>query len=646
MNFIFSTIIRFDLFAKMLLASCMVLPLEAASKKMLKKQVVLKKKKTLVKPAVLKKIPPVSSSTLLDQLDKATLNVDEKQAAAFLKQWYRATLSSTSPDTASLSQRLSFIKNNPSCPLSSKIKKTAEEQLFESATDKELSNYFETNSAQTLAGKIYVAAYKNGNKKALFLDDESLDAQDLSKVYARFKEDLKTVFHQKIDRLLSAQDYKKAVSLATVCQESLTAIELKRIKMLENPSNTSSQETLQDLEKSFDPGLLLTFLQTFRKQSEEASNTTTLLQIFSTFQDKIQAHEQQNPQSWWLERHILSRRLLEQKDYQRAADLLESSFIKDKETYFHAKWMKAWIFIQFLKKPEQAREILVPLFEKAGSPITKARMGYWLYKSYSPSSEEGNKWLLKTREHPFTFYGQKVTKSPLSFLKDDSPPSKLSSHLYAKVIKLLAKLGKPSMMESFLIALVQEASSQKDQEYVLSLAKIYGDSHLVVKVSKKTTLSTLPKEAFPTPYSVLRTSNHCLNFKALCYAIMRQESRFDPKALSPAGAKGLMQMMEPTAVATAKKWNVRYQNLFSPEHNIELGSAHVQDLLDYYKGDWVLSVAAYNAGKRAVDSWIEKYGDPRTLNHHEDFIELIPYGETRNYVQRVGENFKVYETLL
>jgi soluble lytic murein transglycosylase len=132
--------------------------------------------------------------------------------------------------------------------------------------------------------------------------------------------------------------------------------------------------------------------------------------------------------------------------------------------------------------------------------------------------------------------------------------------------------------------------------------------------------------------------------------LTRQESEFDPEAMSSAGARGLMQMMPATAKLTARRHGLSYGNkgeLFTPSVNVQLGMAHVSDLLQQFGGSYVLAIASYNAGAGRANQWMAAFGDPRETNADVvDWIERIPFNETRNYVQRVLENTQVYRNVL
>jgi soluble lytic murein transglycosylase len=134
--------------------------------------------------------------------------------------------------------------------------------------------------------------------------------------------------------------------------------------------------------------------------------------------------------------------------------------------------------------------------------------------------------------------------------------------------------------------------------------------------------------------------------QAMVYAITRQESAFNPKALSTAGARGLMQLRPATAKRTAKRFGVAFdvdRLTADPAYNAKIGAAHLGELMEDWRGNHILAFASYNAGGGNVSKWIKAYGDPRHPNVDPiDWVERIPFSETRNYVQRVMENLHVY----
>jgi soluble lytic murein transglycosylase len=153
----------------------------------------------------------------------------------------------------------------------------------------------------------------------------------------------------------------------------------------------------------------------------------------------------------------------------------------------------------------------------------------------------------------------------------------------------------------------------------------------------------VPVIPLPTPPSGVNVE------PALVLGLTRQESEFDADVISTAGARGMMQLMPATANRTARNYGIAYRqaSLVDPSYNMRLGMAHLTDLLREWNGSYILTIASYNAGGGNVEDWVNVYGDPRSPSVDPiDWIELIPFGETRNYVQRVLENTQVYRNRL
>jgi soluble lytic murein transglycosylase len=133
---------------------------------------------------------------------------------------------------------------------------------------------------------------------------------------------------------------------------------------------------------------------------------------------------------------------------------------------------------------------------------------------------------------------------------------------------------------------------------------------------------------------------------AIVYSIVRQESWFNPRTVSSANALGLMQVTPPAGRYVAKKFNVTFDQkrlLTDMSYNVQMGAAELGDVIKDYRGSYILAFAAYNAGRGRVKEWVGRYGDPRDPKVDPiDWVERIPFAETRNYVQRVMENVQVY----
>jgi soluble lytic murein transglycosylase len=205
------------------------------------------------------------------------------------------------------------------------------------------------------------------------------------------------------------------------------------------------------------------------------------------------------------------------------------------------------------------------------------------------------------------------------------------------------------------VALINDlAYSLPDASALDALADLttaYGDANATLTISKIATQRNLVlgQHAFPVFGIPQKALDNAPIEQAFVYAITRQESAFDPSATSTSGAKGLMQLMPATAKIEAGKVGVDFDagRLTDPQYNVTLGANHLSRLVENWNGSYILAIASYNAGPGNAKKWIEAFGDPRDSNVDPvDWVERIPFSETRNYVQRVLENLQVYRAKL
>ena len=215
-------------------------------------------------------------------------------------------------------------------------------------------------------------------------------------------------------------------------------------------------------------------------------------------------------------------------------------------------------------------------------------------------------------------------------------------------IRLLDEIDGERYMRTLGYALAAKMQSPGDLGLVAELFRELNQTSISVRIAKRASQqhAMLTDYLYPVIALPQFVGAGAPPEPALVLGIMRQESEFNPKAVSPAGARGIMQIIPSTARLTAKKNGITYREdalAGDANYNTQIGMAHLSDLLDYYNGSYLLVAAAYNAGDSNVDAWIRQMGDPRTPDIDPiDWIEAIPFTETRNYVQRVLENTVVY----
>lgn len=291
--------------------------------------------------------------------------------------------------------------------------------------------------------------------------------------------------------------------------------------------------------------------------------------------------------------------------------------------------------------------------------MSKARVAYWLGRTHEKKKEStlAQKWYRKATSYKTTFYGQlaaqKLKETPYPTLKSAPTATAQEIHKFnqkdlVKAAYILKGLGKDAAHElsKFLNAIAVQAKTKAERELAVQLASTFSP-HDVVWIAKQAGKQepVLLKMAYPVCHLPQKPG---VPEKALLLAIAYRESDFNPRAVSPKGAMGLLQLVSKTAAAAAKRLGVQHTDakLFDPSHNLLLGSTHVSTLLNDFNHSYLLTTAAYNAGSTPINRWIKKFGHPHKTDHEStvDWVELIPYAETRNYVQGVLANVTNYRS--
>ena len=301
------------------------------------------------------------------------------------------------------------------------------------------------------------------------------------------------------------------------------------------------------------------------------------------------------------------------------------------------------------------------------TPISKGRAAYWAGRAAEAAGQKAaaRTWYERGARFPATFYGQLAARKAGEDLGALLAPKAAASAAAreelrrrepALVARTLCRLDETALAQPFFRHLGATAARSADGlRAVTELADECGRPDLAVIAAKAATkegADVEPRTAFPTTsVRALRAEDDALPEPALRLAVARQESQFDPTVASAAGALGLMQVLPATAHAMCGDLGLPFSKsrlTRDAEYNARIGSSYLRRELDRYDGSPALALAAYNAGPTRVEEWLKDYGDPRGRSVEElvDWIELIPFAETRNYVQRVLEAREVYAVLL
>ena len=407
-----------------------------------------------------------------------------------------------------------------------------------------------------------------------------------------------------------------------------------------------------------DSGLNYDRLKWRRKRGRVDSSLEILLNI------KNNKNYLVKPDKWWIERSIIARSLIYKKKYQTSYEIVNNHAL-DKGTpeFAEAEWLSGWISLSFLNDPLRAREHFKSFFENVGYPISLSRGAYWIARSYEALNDTvtANKYYKISSSYPTTYYGQlshlkifkneKYILSNLSEIDESYKKDFFKKDLY-RLVHLLHELDKDKYTKHILRYLALDNIDKGSEILSAQLATDILRYDFAIQISKIASYEKRFHNKYN--YPVINTPSYVAGRKipdqALILAVIRQESEFDSKANSYAGAKGMMQLMTYTAKVVAKQAKLPYSKsrlTQDPEYNIKLGSHYLAGLILEYDGSYPFAIAAYNAGPKRVRYWKKLNKDPQKKQiDYVDWIELIKFKETRNYVQRVLENYNVYRYIL
>lgn len=556
-----------------------------------------------------------------------------------------------------------FIRTNPEWPEINSLIRKAEKDMPDDLPPREVLAWFKDYEPATAAGvdRYITALVDSGQQKKAqnFLADwwatTSLSRDDQKWIFRKYSAFFTMDAHRRrFDSMLLRGADKNATALAGVLGAGYTELAEARIALRKERKNVNGliNQVPQNLQN--DPGLLFERLRWRRKNKLNDG----AIQILSQAPGLKHVH---NKKDWWRERHIIIRRLLEEKKFEQAY-MLAKNHIQEPGSfqYAQAQWVSGWLALRFIKKPTEAYQHFEALHANVKTPISKSRGAYWAGRAAEDFGDTNIslQWFKNASQYSTTFYGQ-MAGAHLGLagtLPGARPPTltEADKQQFARTelvqaSRLFAQAGLRKEGTAFLNAFVKDQGSAKAYRYAAELALEEGRTHDAVRISKNATKQGL----FLTAQSYPVLTNYLQRVQtewALVHAIIRQESVFDVQARSPVGARGLMQLMPATAKEVAGKLGIPHSTSLlttNPSHNITLGSAYLSRMIERYDGAYPMAIAAYNAGPGRVDRWIKQFGDPRKGEiDWVDWIELIPIYETRNYVQRVMEGVYVYRLRL
>ncbi|MBO6719229.1 MAG: lytic transglycosylase domain-containing protein [Rhizobiaceae bacterium] len=368
-----------------------------------------------------------------------------------------------------------------------------------------------------------------------------------------------------------------------------------------------------------------------------------------------------DPDAWWVERRVLSRELLDIDDAETAYKLAAAHAAESPAMAADAEFHAGWFALRGLQDPALAANHFDKIISVAEGPISLSRAWYWLGRTAEAGGPgDAGEFYARAARYSTAFYGQlaaaRIGKTSVSV--DYPAPSDADRRTFeqrqaVRAIRRLEAAGHAGRADMLYRSLAADLASAGELALLAVMAEKRGDHPLALRVGKIAAGRGIDIGALAHPVGAIPPSADVSGpaGRALAYAVARQESEFNVAAVSPSGARGLLQLLPGTARDMARRAGLNYSRrrlTTDPAYNTTLGAAFLNEQLDRFGGSYVLTFAGYNAGPARAQEWVTRYGDPRgaDIDTVVDWIERIPFTETRNYVQRVMENYQVYKMRL
>jgi soluble lytic murein transglycosylase len=528
------------------------------------------------------------------------------------------------PDAdANFSRYAAFIADNPSWPSMGLMRRRAEARLWQERSDATTVHSFTGDQPASAKGRLALARVLlaegdrggAGRQVRKAWRSEELSERSEAEAFEMFRDLLTREDHRaRMDMRIGAKDLSGAKRAA----QHLGSDDLSIVKACAavRANATKALELLDAVATEARQDLAYTLCRIHWMLRHDRVEDAARLMLAAA----PETMALQDTDEWWRERRVLGRKLLDLGKFQSAYQIVRDAAPPASGNYradFH--FMSGWIALRYLNDPATARTHFAHIDDGSANPIVLARGNYWLDR-------------IELRAPP---YGGSVDDSALA---DER----------VRAADLLYTLGERDIVLYFVTDLAEESA---DVAALVALGELTGrrnDARAMLQIGKPALARGLALDpyAFPSIGIPQHSPVGPAIDRSVIYSVARTESAFDQRDKSPANAVGLMQVTPEAGRDTAKRFGVAYdweRMVSDPVYNTQMGAAELSALLKEYSGSHIMTFAGYNAGRGRVQQWVKQYGDPRDPNVDAiDWVERIPFAETRNYVQRVMENLQVY----
>ncbi|MGF6309757.1 soluble lytic murein transglycosylase [Bradyrhizobium sp. i1.8.4] len=627
-------------------------------------------------PVVRKPVLPaaVAATSSTSQSDKETLTsvvellrkrkpADATEAAASISDPVARKLAEwlilrSEDNGASVERYRAFLDANPSWPSQTFLRRRIEASLWDDhRDDSAVWAWFQNESPVSAKGrlalaKVLIGRGDRGNAERLvreawrndpMSEDTETTALDL------FGSFLTAGDHKaRMDTMLYGTDNEAAgMREARRLGSGYVALAKARIAATRKGSNLRALLEAVPSELSGDTGYLFAKIQLLRREEKFAEAARLMLSA------PKEASRLYSVDEWWIERRLLARKMIDTNEFRTAYLIARDAALPARDIYkTEQEFTSGWIALRFLNDPALAAQHFARIGVGSANPTALARAGYWQGRAAEAAGrgQEARAAYARAAEQSTSYYGQLArAKLGLPQIELNSAPRGRGADRL-EIVRAVALLYEIDARE-LAIPIFGDMGDNGDPEALAGLGELtarHGDARGMLLMGKAALNRGLPFDHYAYPVNGIPTFRQVGPEveQSVVYAIARQESAFNPAVVSPAQAYGLMQVTPDAGRYVCKRAGIGFdlnRMKTDPVYNATLGAAELGGLLEDYRGSYILTFAAYNAGRGSVRKWIERYGDPRDPKVDAvDWVELIPFSETRNYVQRIMENLQVY----
>jgi soluble lytic murein transglycosylase len=531
----------------------------------------------------------------------------------------------------------------------------AAEKVLETSgkTPGQIVEWFAGQEPQSAPGAIALAsAYRSLGRQAEASDlirrwwrDKSFEADVQRAMLTRFGDVLTVDDHiRRTDVLLYGSQGPAARDMVTLLPADRQAAALARISLR---GNSDAGFTLLSPEDQASPGVAIERAAFLRRRGQDSLAAAALS---TTPSDGVTSD---GAERVWDERYRLTLSSIRSGDWRAAYRAAANTGLSSGADATEAEFYAGWIALSKLNDPAAAGRHFAAIERIGSSPITRARAFYWQGRAAEARGDRtaAETFYSRGAEHVTTFYGQLSAEKlglklvlPADPVPTEAERASFESRDVVQAMRLLADQNQRDLFKVFALHIDDIVPSRVDAALLIDAIRSYGDQDTSMKAARGAAQRglILTDRAYPyrTPPQVMGAPE-----PALVLGITRQESGFDPAVRSGADARGMMQLLPSTAATVARRMGVGYSAsmLYEPDYNMRLGSSFLGSLVNGFSGSYIMAAAGYNAGPGRPPQWVAMCGDPRAGGRDPlDFIECIPFSETRNYVMRVMENMQVY----